>query len=153
MHWCGERERCPCWPYGLGVAILTYVWEPFMREVRTLTVTVPRQLTTLVVSQGHGVVVLVYGSLHRVTPTITGLLLPSPSDNQDIKHCRAVQPRSYIAAVDDGVERLANRVAREYTERRLRKLPKAELTGELDVRRKVKLNSSTGPSRATQLMM
>uniref|UniRef100_A0A7S1SQ08 Uncharacterized protein n=1 Tax=Tetraselmis chuii TaxID=63592 RepID=A0A7S1SQ08_9CHLO len=32
LHWCGERPTCPCWPYGIDVALMAYVWEPFMLE-------------------------------------------------------------------------------------------------------------------------
>eukprot|EP00873_Tetraselmis_striata_P008518 jgi/Tetstr1/428782/TSEL_018769.t1 len=32
LHWCGERPMCPCWPYGLDVALMAYIWEPFMAD-------------------------------------------------------------------------------------------------------------------------
>uniref|UniRef100_A0A061QNG5 Cmp-n-acetylneuraminate-beta-galactosamide-alpha--sialyltransferase 1-like n=1 Tax=Tetraselmis sp. GSL018 TaxID=582737 RepID=A0A061QNG5_9CHLO len=67
-----------------------------------------------------------------------------PYMRQDIARCRAAQPRAFIFVVDKDLEFLANRVVREYTERRIARLSPQERREELALRRKVRLGFSTG---------
>lgn len=116
----------------MGVAIITYIWEPFMRDVR---MAVPcTHMNTLAMACTSRVETNDDTHQTNVTPLL----------HQDVKHCLASHPKALIMLVDQEVEVLANRIAREYTERRLRSLQKDQLASVLEMRRKVKLNASTG---------